>query len=229
MSTFKIKFPYYYKTYYEESYYRRHRGDWEMVSSEYLSSSAVNDFIPYHALLGGKLYSSGDNKELLYHLSCPATASFSPKSYSSFFSHMRDSPEWVRLAKQGITGDFRCRSYELLHIKGGLIIPLITLAINKTHLFTFSKEKPDHSQFFLIVDKSFLKEEEYSTLYRNTLNHYLEEASKVVNVITTPSIKQLCYKFPVITPVKANTIMEQRNLMRKLNSDTFAQVRHNVL
>lgn len=194
-----------------------------IIFSSNPSSSIVNDFIPYHALMSGTLLTKADSstKALLYSFDVSNNISAS-KSYEQFFRYLVNADTWYRLHKKNTVVDYRCRAGQLIIVSNNTAIPLVTLVVNKQHLFDINKEQPDYSKFFIVINDKFSKE--HTNIYRNFYKYYLEEASKYVDVIYTKSIFDFCYKQVPLAVPKVNTISEARNVYRDMTYNILRSI-----
>jgi hypothetical protein len=189
------------------------------------SSSIVNDFIPYHALMSGKLLSVGDTKALLYNLDVHSTIECIKKGYEDFFYALINSSVWTKLAKSNTISDYRCRAGQLIVVSNNIVTPLMTIVVSKEHLFSINKEKPDYSKFFVVVSKKFSELDEHSNLYRNFCKYYLSVTSNYIDVIYTKDIISFCYRQVPIMPIKAKTIIESRTLYSEMTFNILKSIK----
>src|SRR5688572_7031988 len=136
------------------------------------TTSIVNNFIPYHALMSGTLMSANNRKALLYSLLFYSEYRRIIKNYESFFECFITGENWVKLAKSNITYDYRCRAGQLVHVSETEEVTLLaTLVVSREHLFNIDKERPDYSQFFIVINTAFSTDKRYSVLYNNFRRH----------------------------------------------------------
>lgn len=187
--------------------------------SLYPASSDANDFIPYHALLSGKLVHNGNEKTLIYSLDVKADAEYKTKNHEDFFYRMGFSRRWYTLVKKNISQDYRARAGQLVEVlPSGEIVLLATVVVNKAHLFNINKAYPDYSQFFIAVDGAFAYSERHSNLYKTFTKYYLDMAMRKVDVIYTKSIINLCYKHLPVMKLKPKTIAEAKTINQTVTS-----------
>jgi hypothetical protein len=192
-------------------------GEYGTVLTSNPSSSIVNDFIPFHALMSGKLLSTISNKVLLYNLDVLLIPEHTVNGYEEFFYRIIGHFGWNKLNKRNVVPNYRCRAGQLVVIsKDKVVTPLMTLVVNKEYLFTINKEQPDYSKFFIVIDDNFSNSDEHSNLYKNFRKYYLEEVSNYINVIHTKSIINFCYKQVPVVPIKPKTIAESRVLYKEM-------------
>lgn len=195
--------------------------DVKNYSSNY-SSSIVNDFIPYHALLSGKLLTINGHKALTYNLDVSTSIDSSRKSYEEFFKDLFTYSLWTKLSKKNTVLDYRCRRGQLVEVsKEGIVTPLMTLVVNKSYMFDIDKSYPNPSKFFIVISNKFSKLDEHSNLYRNFCKHYLDVASKYVDVIYVNDILKFCYKQVPLISRRAKTIMEAKTM--------YMDMTHNIV
>lgn len=190
--------------------------------SDYISSSIVSNFIPYHALLSGKLLTNGSNKALLYSLDVPVYVDYTPTSYEAFFTNLLSGGVWNKLNKKNIESDYRCRIGQLVQIVENTVVPLVVLVVNREHVFSINKENPDLSKFFVVISTQFSESKKHSNLYKNFCKQYLAFAMKKVDIIYTRDIENFCYKQIPITPIKPKTIAESKTMYQSLTFDLIS-------
>lgn len=192
------------------------------VGADHLS--AAHDFVPYHALMSGKLLKKGDKKLLVYSRYIGKRASYSKRTYDSFLNYVLEMRYWVQFKKRGVDIDIWGRYGELVHkVSATEVIPLAVLAINERYMYRVDKANPDPSQFYLIVNNQLVREERYDSLYRAFKKYYLGEMEKIVNVIYTNDIHSLLYKPHIVKPKPAKTIIEMRQNMLEFHRTVVSE------
>lgn len=189
--------------------------DTSIISSN-ISSSVVNNFVPYHALMSGNLLTAGNVKLLTYSFDVHPSNYSIIKNYESFFNYLIQGSYWYTIAKSSISLKYKARAGQLVEILDNVPIPLVTLVVLKEHVFNINKETPDYSNFFVVISKEFSEGARHTNMYRNFCKYYLEAATKHIDVIYTKDIKNICYKEIPITPIKPKTIAESRIMYREL-------------
>lgn len=192
-------------------------GVYGKVHSTNPSSSIVNDFIPYHALMSGNLLSVGDSKALLYNLDFNNSIDSNSKGYENFFYYLIRGENWVKLDKKNTLLNYRCRAGQLVVVsKENNATPLVTLVVSKEHLFNINKLNPDFSKFFIVISREFSESTEHAILYKNFYRQYLDIAKEYVDIIYTKSITKFCYKQVPIVPINPKTISESRSMYQSM-------------
>lgn len=193
------------------------------VTSLHLTNSIVNDFIPYHSLMSGKLLTTDNNKALLYSLDVKKTASL-VKNYEHFFKNLMIGSYWYKLYKKNITLNYKCRLGQLVEVLDDIPISLMTIVINKEHLFNINKENPDLSKFFIVISSEFSESDRHRILYHNFQKQYLKLAKNYVDVIHTKSIPSFCYKQVPINPIRPTTIVESQTMYKDLTFKVLSSI-----
>lgn len=200
---------------YEADIYRQHDSEGNgacKVGADHLS--AAHDFVPYPALMSGKLLKKGEKKLLVYSRYISRNPSYNRRTYDSFLTELLTQKYWVKFNKRGVDLEIWGRYGELVHkLTPTQVNPLAVLAVNERYLYNVNKANPDPSQFFLIVNNQLVNEERYDSLYRAFKKYYLEEIQKVVNVIYTNDIHNLLYKPHIVKPKPAKTLAEMKQNM----------------
>lgn len=187
------------------------------VGDDHLSCD--HDFVPYHALMAGRLLKKGDKKLLIYSRWCSDNYFEKRRTYDAFLNYGLEGRYWCKFAKRGVDLDFRTRFGEVVHVlPNKQVIPLAILAVNERYLYSIDKANPDPSQFFLVVNNALIREEQYDSLYRAFKKYYLAEVEKVCNVIYTNDITKLLYKPHIVKPKPAKNIMEMRQNMLAMHT-----------
>lgn len=189
-----------------------------------VATSEANDFIPYHALLTGKLVGVGNHRTLLYDLNTLKGTDFASKQYEAFVTGFIDGGEWKKFIKKGINKEYRVRAGQLIELNKDEIIPLITLVVNKSHMLNINKEDPDVTKFFIVVSKAFLHES-HKNLYL-AFKKYLFDGLTDMSVIYTESISKFCYKSIAIEPRKPKSIAEAKSMGRDLTIEVLKSLIH---
>lgn len=185
--------------------------------------SLDNDFIPYHALLTGKVLEKDGKKAMVYYPSITADNSLAIRNYEGFFSHLANGNRWYRLIKKTITGDYRVRAGQIVVFKpNNTVIILATLAVNVSHLYSVNKSEPDYSKFFLIVNNEFANDPEHSNMYKAFKKYYMDKAMEKVSVIHTKDIYNLLYKPLIVKPKVAKSIAEMKQNMAEFHKCVLA-------
>lgn len=196
--------------------------DGRKIGQDYLS--AAHDFVPWHALMAGKLLSKG-NKKLLVYSRWLSTIHRTKRTYDSFLTDILHYPYWVQFKKRGVELDIRGRYGELVHVESPTRVnPLAILTVNERYLYRIDKANPDPAQFFFVINNQLLKEERYDSLYRAFKKYYLGEIEKVVNVIYTNNIQALLYKPHIVKPKPAKTIIEMKQNMVEFHKMVISEV-----
>lgn len=184
------------------------------------ATSEVNDFIPYHALLTGRLVGVGNHRTLLYDLNIPKQVDYSSKQYETFVTGFLNDIEWKKFIKKGTDKQYRVRAGQLVEIdKDMKIIPLLTLVVNKAHMLDINKENPDRSKFFIIIDKAF-KHESHKSMFL-AFKKYLFEVYTGVYSIQVDSITGFCYKSMAVEPRKPKSIVEAKSMGKDLTIEVM--------
>lgn len=189
-----------------------------------VATSEANDFVPYHALITGKLIGVGNYRTLLYSLSTVTKTDFASKQYEAFVTSFIDGWEWKKFVKRGVQKEYRVRAGQLIELNKGEITPLITLVVNKSHMLNINKEDPDVTKFFIVMSKAFLHES-HKNMYL-AFKKYLFDKLTDINVIHTESISKLCYKSLAIEPRKPKSIAEAKNMGRDLTIEVMKSLIH---
>lgn len=187
--------------------------------SVYPASSNDNDFIPFHALLSGRMVNVNEKKTLIYSLDLVADDYRNIKNHEEFFEKMIVSSQWFKLVKKNILVDYRCRAGQLIEVTpDGRPILLASLVVNKAHLFNINKAQPDYSQFFLAIDYGFANSERHANLFKTFVKYYVTEASKYIDIIHTRNIVSLCYKHAPVIKLTPKTIAEAKLMNRRITN-----------
>lgn len=194
------------------------------VISTLPTTSITNDFIPFHALLSGKVLSNNTSKALVYSLDFHTYIDKVYKGYEDFFNLMIDNGYWGKLSKTNTIEDYRCRMGQLVHFKDRVVTPLATLVVKKEHIFKIDKLSPDYSKFFIIVSRRFSEVETHNNLYKNFNRQYLSVAKNYVDIIYTKDIESFCYKQALITPIKPKTIIESKAASKEITIDVIGEI-----
>lgn len=202
------------------------KGQEGKVYSTNPSNSIINDFIPYHALMSGTLLSIGEDKALLYNLDFNDKLEKIIKSYENFFDYLVGGAIWTKLQKKNTVLDYRCRAGQLVCLSNGIVTPLMTLVVNKEHLFSIDKANPNLSKFFIVISREFSDSEQHSNLYKGFCKYYLEAAIPYTEVIYTKSIINFCYKEVPIVLNKPKTIAESREIYRDMTYEILRSINY---
>lgn len=204
---------------YEAAIYQHYDNevDGRKVGADHLS--AAHDFVPYPALMSGKLLKKGEKKLLVYSRYIGKHHHYSRRTYDSFLTEILTQKYWTLFKKRGVELNIWGRYGELVHVESPTnTIPLAVLAVNERYLYRVNKATPDPSQFFLVVNNQLVNEERYDSLYRAFKKYYLAEVQKVVNVIYTDDIHSLLYKPHIVKPKPAKTLVEMKQNMLEFHN-----------
>lgn len=95
-------------------------------------------------------------------------------------------------------------------------IPLLLLCVKKDYLFSIDKDNPNPSQFALVIDRSFITDEEHFKLYRNVKRIYIDEIEQYLDVVYTNDIVNRCFEVSLPKP-GYKTITEMLNGFKQVN------------
>jgi hypothetical protein len=187
------------------------------LSSYYPSTSDDNNFIPYHALITGKLLQVGTSRSLLYSLDVPIHVPYIKKVYEDFFNIMMYRELWTRFDKKNVDNIYLTRVGQLVHLKNsGEVVPLAVIAVHKSHLFHIDKTNPDYSQFFLMIDKKFTEESTYELMWRNFEKIAMPVINERIDTIITRSLLTSCYNHTPVPKIRPVNIVQAKNMYKDL-------------
>lgn len=199
--------------------FARHQYYYGVNNKSHFACSLDNDWVPYHALMTGDLITGTNGQKVLaWELdSAPSPANQTGERYRTvkivekFIDKFKGGIGWYELRRLNIERRYHCRYGSLVeHTDEGVVTPLVVLALNTRYLFTFNKGNPDYSQFAVIVSSNLMYLASHRTIWNSIEKNIIPEVlQKGMNVITVKDVVNTCYKSPIITIPKFNTIMER--------------------
>lgn len=197
--------------------------------SHFISISSHNAFIPFHALSGGKVYSKGEDKILVYSLDFDYPSRSSVRKLSSFIGALEyasypylyvgsslDKSGLVAMSNILLQMSYTKLSNDEMKITFEI---LMTLTVKQDFIFGLDRNNIDPKKLCLVVSKKVLTD--YPKLYRNLKKLYIDNLHPDIDIIYTHDLESLCYNQNVVLPPSIKTPIELRKFSKELNQEIY--------
>jgi hypothetical protein len=189
----------------------------------YPSISTDVDYIPVNAMVDGEVFFTNKNRVIYYHLMYN-TSSYTVRNFRLFSKYIVSASghyyDNFRLVNANIKKRYTASTGSVLYYPDDNInnaIPMLQLCVKKRRLFNpIDRNNPDPTRFCLVIDKKFMEDEEHFKLYRNVKKFYIDEMSKIVDIVYVDSILASCFNAEIEAPT-FSTIAEMRDFSKNIN------------
>lgn len=189
-------------------------------TSVFPSLSQDNEYIPVRTLMDGELitFKKSGRKNFLYKLCIPNDISVTGR-VSRFCFNLFETG-WFRIQNMNITQPYYSTCGMVFHIKEDdyTVTPLMALSVKSSQLFNVDRKNPDPNQFCLVIDNSFITNDEHFKVFRNVNKQYIEVAGSQIDVLYTNNLMGLCFNSPKLSLPKFATFAETVNHMKDVNT-----------
>lgn len=179
-------------------------------NTDIVSTSKLNAYIPFYAMLKGTVIKNSDDLTIVYGLpNFPSLSEYRLiTKYSNAVAHMCDR---TRLAT------FRTTRNSLTYVltKGFLgfvdenhnVVPLIVLTVKSDSLQTLDKDNLDKSKFCLLINNRVYNSQ-HALMYKNMRKYYVDTLTlEGVDILYTNDINKWIYNDTKFIP-KFNSILD---------------------
>jgi uncharacterized membrane protein len=201
------------------------------------TTSDSNEFIPIRVLGSGTVYKTDLNRFLFYELELPISGTVTGMmkrfiTYLKFSRYGNDNHRVTVLKQKGTTKVFCTTAGMLFERKkdsiGVITIePLAIMAVKRTYVFDIDKNNIDFSKFTLVVDRKLLNDPAYLKLYKGFKKNYLDDVDKIMDVVYTNDIMNLCYNSGNLRLPKFNTINDMEKYKNFINQQLLEHLKGN--
>ena len=193
--------------------------------------SLDNDYVPFHALLDGKIFinHTTDKSCVLYQHTYPKTYNHS-RSYERYFDNSLYGNNWFKIQRAGIEGTFLSRRGEICDITvRNEVHQLATLCFDSRyaqHIIPTQPLRLDVNHMVMVVSNDFSKLPKYNNLFKAFKKYVLDDLGREMNILYTPSIKNLVYKPLDMAPPKPRNIIEMKSGLKQFSKDLLTSLQY---